>query len=43
MQISWGVWVRMDMRCQGGVKKVSRRCQGGVKLETYVAMLCKRC
>ena len=43
MQISGSVWVRMDMRCQEGVKKVSRRCQGGVKLETYVAMLCKRC
>ena len=32
MQISGSVWVRMDMRCQGGVK-----------LEVYVAMLCKRC
>ena len=40
MQISGNVWVRIDMRCQGGVKEVSRRCQGGVKLETYVAMLC---
>ena len=27
MQISGSVWVRMDMRCQGGVKEVSRRCQ----------------
>ena len=29
MQISGNVWVRMDIRCQGGVKKVSRRCQAG--------------
>ena len=29
MQISGSVWVRMDMRCQGGVKEVSKRCQAG--------------
>ena len=29
MQIFGSVWVRMDMRCQEGVKKVSRRCQAG--------------
>ena len=29
MQISGSVWFRMDMRCQEGVKKVSRRCQAG--------------
>ena len=29
MQISGSVWVRTGIRCQGGVKKVSRRCQAG--------------
>ena len=29
MQIPGRVWVRMDMRCQEGVKQVSRRCQAG--------------
>ena len=43
MQISGNVWVRTGMRCQGGVKEVSRGCQGGVKEEMCVAMLCKRC